>query len=131
MRSRYTAFCHKNIDYLSATHHPSQREPDDRITLAQSVDQTEWLGLKIVKTDPSASAQRTENRGTVEFVAFFKSKTQGRNIEQLHERSEFVQEAGRWYYLQGEMLEPIIIGRNESCWCGSGKKYKKCHGLSR
>ena len=18
-------------------------------------------------------------------------------------------------------------GRNESCWCGSGKKYKKCH----
>jgi uncharacterized protein YecA (UPF0149 family) len=20
-------------------------------------------------------------------------------------------------------------GRNESCWCGSGKKYKKCHLL--
>jgi preprotein translocase subunit SecA len=20
------------------------------------------------------------------------------------------------------------IGRNEPCWCGSGKKYKKCHG---
>lgn len=20
-------------------------------------------------------------------------------------------------------------GRNESCWCGSGKKYKKCHFL--
>jgi uncharacterized protein YecA (UPF0149 family) len=19
------------------------------------------------------------------------------------------------------------IGRNELCWCGSGKKYKKCH----
>ena len=19
------------------------------------------------------------------------------------------------------------LGRNESCWCGSGKKYKKCH----
>jgi hypothetical protein len=19
-------------------------------------------------------------------------------------------------------------GRNEPCWCGSGKKYKKCHG---
>ena len=19
------------------------------------------------------------------------------------------------------------IGRNDSCWCGSGKKYKKCH----
>jgi preprotein translocase subunit SecA len=21
------------------------------------------------------------------------------------------------------------IGRNDACWCGSGKKYKKCHGL--
>ncbi len=19
------------------------------------------------------------------------------------------------------------LGRNDSCWCGSGKKYKKCH----
>ncbi len=19
------------------------------------------------------------------------------------------------------------LGRNEPCWCGSGKKYKKCH----
>ncbi len=22
------------------------------------------------------------------------------------------------------------IGRNDPCWCGSGKKYKKCHGIS-
>jgi preprotein translocase subunit SecA len=21
------------------------------------------------------------------------------------------------------------IGRNDPCWCGSGKKYKKCHGV--
>jgi preprotein translocase subunit SecA len=20
------------------------------------------------------------------------------------------------------------IGRNDTCWCGSGLKYKKCHG---
>jgi preprotein translocase subunit SecA len=20
------------------------------------------------------------------------------------------------------------IGRNDACWCGSGQKYKKCHG---
>ncbi|MHB8430631.1 MAG: SEC-C metal-binding domain-containing protein, partial [Acidimicrobiales bacterium] len=20
------------------------------------------------------------------------------------------------------------LGRNEPCWCGSGKKYKLCHG---
>jgi preprotein translocase subunit SecA len=22
------------------------------------------------------------------------------------------------------------IGRNDPCWCGSGKKYKKCHGAT-
>jgi preprotein translocase subunit SecA len=22
----------------------------------------------------------------------------------------------------------VRIGRNDPCWCGSGKKYKKCHG---
>ncbi|MGA1795089.1 MAG: SEC-C metal-binding domain-containing protein [bacterium] len=24
----------------------------------------------------------------------------------------------------------IHLGRNEPCWCGSGKKYKKCHYAS-
>ena len=25
-------------------------------------------------------------------------------------------------------IEPEAkIGRNDDCWCGSGKKYKKCH----
>ena len=34
----------------------------------------------------------------------------------------------------GEAVETIVkdekenIGRNDPCWCGSGKKYKKCHG---
>ena len=23
---------------------------------------------------------------------------------------------------------PHNIGRNDSCWCGSGLKFKKCHG---
>jgi preprotein translocase subunit SecA len=22
----------------------------------------------------------------------------------------------------------VRIGRNDPCWCGSGAKYKKCHG---
>jgi len=23
--------------------------------------------------------------------------------------------------------QDIRLGRNDPCWCGSGKKYKKCH----
>ena len=27
----------------------------------------------------------------------------------------------------GEPEEIPDLGRNDPCWCGSGKKYKKCH----
>ncbi len=28
---------------------------------------------------------------------------------------------------ENEIAPELKLGRNESCWCGSGKKYKKCH----
>ena len=34
----------------------------------------------------------------------------------------------------GDVVETVVkdehdkLGRNDPCWCGSGKKYKKCHG---
>ena len=32
----------------------------------------------------------------------------------------------------GPRIEPVVRaqqpGRNDPCWCGSGKKFKKCHG---
>jgi len=36
----------------------------------------------------------------------------------------------------GEVLQPIVkadhekIGRNDPCHCGSGKKFKYCHGAA-
>jgi preprotein translocase subunit SecA len=29
---------------------------------------------------------------------------------------------------QRRVAEVEQIGRNDPCWCGSGKKFKKCHG---
>jgi preprotein translocase subunit SecA len=29
---------------------------------------------------------------------------------------------------QRRVDEHETLGRNDPCWCGSGKKYKKCHG---
>jgi preprotein translocase subunit SecA len=32
-------------------------------------------------------------------------------------------------FAQGPVVnEHKDIGRNDPCWCGSGKKYKRCHG---
>jgi len=31
------------------------------------------------------------------------------------------------YFAPGEEKPEQNLGRNEQCWCGSGKKYKHCH----
>ena len=122
MRSRYTAFCMANIDYLIATHHPTQRQADERQTLASTIADTRWFSLRVLGRDRSKEAVGV---GTVEFVAFYQS--QG-NFGQLHERSQFIRQDNRWYYHHGVILDPISLNRTDPCWCGSGRKYKKCHG---
>ena len=38
------------------------------------------------------------------------------------------EEAQPAFVEQRRLDETEQIGRNDPCWCGSGKKYKKCHG---
>lgn len=121
MRSRYTAFCIKDIEYLLSTQHPPSRQANEGKPLTKTMHDTQWLGLKILKTETDPDDPHT---GYVEFAAFYKTS----EIGQLHERSKFIHEAGNWYYLDGEYMDPLVFGRNEPCWCGSNKKYKKCHG---
>ncbi|MEM6717576.1 MAG: YchJ family protein [Cyanobacteria bacterium P01_C01_bin.147] len=121
MRSRYTAYCTRNIDYLLATHHPTQRRFGDRAALSKSMKSTTWLGLTILATQ---QGQPTDEVGMVEFVARF----QADQLNQIHERSRFQKQKGVWFYLDGEHLPPVEPKRNAPCWCGSGKKYKQCHG---
>lgn len=121
MRSRYTAFTMGNIDYLTRTHHPSTRTMGDRAALEQSIQNTTWLGLTILDRQ---QGQPDDTTGIVEFVARYESGT----IGQIHERSRFRQQKGRWFYVDGDLLPPVDPKRNDPCWCGSGKKFKQCHG---
>ena len=91
MRSRYTAFVRENVQYLLNTWHASQRPA----TLDFEVG-AKWLGLQ-VKDFQSTGADTAE----VEFVARF--RVSGRAVR-LHERSRFVCEAGRWYYVDGDQF---------------------------
>ena len=47
----------------------------------------------------------------------------------------FDEETRKKFYLEAKKMNTIIkpkkIGRNDPCPCGSGKKYKKCHGLTK
>ena len=91
MRSRYSAFELNRMDYLKATWHASTRPAD-----VSQDDGTKWLGLEVrrhIVVDP--------DHAQVEFIARYRIAGRGARI---HERSRFVREAGRWYYVDGDLL---------------------------
>lgn len=134
MRSRYSAYTVGNIDHVVATHDPASREMVDRAAATAWSEQSTWLGLDVVSTEAGGAS---DDAGTVEFVARF--SIAGR-VTSHHERSRFVRKPDgadqepQWFYVDGETLKArpvsreVRVGRNEPCPCGSGKKYKKCHG---
>ncbi len=82
MRSRYTAYALQDAAYLLATWHARTRPASLRL------GHTEWLGLTV----------RRAVGDTVSFTARFQESGQR---HALRERSTFVQEDGRWFYLDG------------------------------
>ena len=89
MRSRYCAFVLERADYLLATWHSSTRPA----TLDFDAG-AKWLGLE-VRQHQLTGADGAE----VEFVARY--RVQGQAVR-LHERSRFVREGGRWFYVDGD-----------------------------
>ena len=92
MRSRYSAFVERNAAYLLATWHPDRRPSGIDFESG-----CKWLGLEVRQARSSSGPASAE----VEFVA--RSRLAGR-AQRLHERSRFVLEDGRWYYVDGDLL---------------------------
>jgi SEC-C motif-containing protein len=91
MRSRYSAYELGEENYLRETWHKDSR-PDETVT-----DKSlQWLGLEVRQSSQENDA------ATVEFVAH--CRVQGRG-QRLHEISRFVREDGRWFYVDGNILE--------------------------
>ncbi|MBO9644847.1 MAG: hypothetical protein J7603_17180 [Pseudacidovorax sp.] len=93
MRSRYSAYGLGDEAWLLATWHPRTRPAS--LQLADSTP-VQWLGL-----DMRAHLPLGADRAEVEFVARSRDGT-GR-ASRLHERSRFVREDGRWYYVDGDL----------------------------
>jgi len=121
MRSRYSAYVLKLVDYLRDTWHDSTRPAK----LGFETNEPIWCGLAILDTRGGSESEQT---GEVEFIARWFTKDG--KCGALHERSRFVHEEGRWYYVDGELMPTTSskVGRNEPCPCGSGKKFKQCCG---
>lgn len=85
MRSRYTAYVIRDVQYLLHSWHDSTRPK----TLELEHD-TQWIRLNIL--------EYSENR--VEFVAIYRVNGKA---HKLRENSRFVREDGCWYYLDGRL----------------------------
>ena len=94
MRSRYSAFVLGLTGYLEATWHASTRPRD----LAADPG-TRWLGLE-VRRHAVIDASHAE----VEFVARYRASGGTGPAVRIHERSRFVREDRRWYYVDGDLL---------------------------
>ncbi|MBW9093990.1 hypothetical protein JNB62_09875 [Microbacterium jejuense] len=92
MRSRYTAFVVGDERYLTATWHPGTRPEALELDPAQR-----WTGLRILDVEGGAEG---DTRGVVEFRASWRH---GGDRGELHERSRFVRQSGRWWYIDGRL----------------------------
>jgi SEC-C motif-containing protein len=120
MRSRYSAYCQKNAEYIRATYASSQQQYhsiEDILLFAQSV---QFINLEIITTSETLEDNYVEFKAT--YIADNK-------ICMLHEKSRFIKESEHWKYLDGDIYPTpeLKLGRNDNCPCGSGKKFKKCH----
>lgn len=89
MRSRYTAFVREDEHYLLATWHADTRPL--QVTFEPGV---RWLGLQV-----RYACMTGADSAEVEFVA--RSRSANGRATRLHERSRFVRQGGRWYYVDG------------------------------
>jgi SEC-C motif-containing protein len=128
MRSRYSAYAVHAIDYIVNTCTSNGKTDIDRKETTAWSEESEWLGLKIISTEKGGPA---DTEGTVEFEAAYERK----GLKDVHrETGHFKKAEGRWLYESGSVSTQTIVrstpkvGRNDPCPCGSGKKYKHCHG---
>lgn len=129
MRARYTAHVRQEIDYIMNTLSPARKKDTDRKATETWSREAQWDGLEIIATEKGGPDDET---GQVEFKARFRENEEPR---EHHELASFAKLKGAWYFDDGRApankpvrLEGPKIGRNDPCPCGSGKKYKKCHG---
>ncbi len=128
MRSRYSAFTLANASYLKATLAPEIRGDFDAGETEETAKNTIWDGLAVQAV---AAGGANDETGTVEFTARFRFRGE-RRVH--HELASFRREGGQWMYDGGEInpkgppCQVTKVGRNQSCPCGSGKKFKKCCG---
>lgn len=92
MRSRYSAYCIANADYLVNTTHIATRKLYPKSSIVDFATNSHWLQLEILAAHDNI----------VEFKAYYLDKNLAPQVH--YEKSFFKQEEGVWYYVEGEYV---------------------------
>jgi SEC-C motif domain protein len=92
MRSRYSAYATQEVGYIIKTTHKSRRSLLDKKDILAWTIKNHYTNLEILDV--------TEN--TVTFKASYIDNHKKEQV--LFEKSTFVFEDGKWYYIDGEFL---------------------------
>ncbi len=99
MCSRYSAYVIVAVEYILRSTHPSTRRFHSGEAIENWAKSNVWQKLEIVsKTDGEAK----DKKGIVEFKAYFLDETRQPQIH--HERSNFVKELGKWFFVNGKII---------------------------
>ena len=114
MRSRYSAYTTANGKYLVDTTDEENRFESDAELIVNHASSITWIKLDIINA----------SQDVVEFKAYYQNNDD-KTYHLHHEKSTFTFKDGKYFYHSGKLFKDEIK-RNETCPCGSGKKYKKC-----
>lgn len=94
MRSRYSAFVTKNLEYIEQTLDPQAQDLFNEAANKEWADKAQFTGLKIL------SSSETGNKAVIEFVATY---TMDGKEYSHHEISKFRKHSGVWYFRDGKV----------------------------
>lgn len=93
MRSRYSAYVLGLVDYLVQTTLPAQQDGLDRTSIKDWSLQSTWLGLEVESSEVFGGQPEHA------FVTFTARWHDSQGEHSHRERSSFVQNDGRWYFI--------------------------------
>ena len=128
LEARYNTFVAGDVDFILESHHPETRAQVDRASIQAWSKESQWHGFEV-------ESERVE--GDKAFLRFAVRYTRGTETFTHREDAEFRKSDAKWMYFDSQFPKQESIkrdgektGRNDPCPCGSGKKFKKCHGAA-
>ncbi|PIR23076.1 MAG: hypothetical protein COV44_04965 [Deltaproteobacteria bacterium CG11_big_fil_rev_8_21_14_0_20_45_16] len=125
LEKRYECFTKGDVDFILESHHPETKEQIQRQAVEEWSKNSKWHGLKVDSVDEKS------DKTVIDFTVIYERDFEKRFHREI---AEFKKHEGKWFYFDSSFPKPETIrndqkiGRNDPCTCGSGKKFKKCHG---